>query len=731
MTSFLASPGPRWFTIPPHRPFAEDLARGVLLAIAQGGPEALADVVLLTPTRRAGREVAHAFLAVGAAPAALLPRIQPLGDLDEGEPPFEPADIALGLPPAIPPMLRRFELARLVKANEDLLKRDLDAPGALAMADALGTFLDSCTLEECHDPDAIDGLAGQEHAQHWAISAAFLKLALVRWPERLAELGYVDLTMRQVTLLRRLAETWDTKPPAGMLIAAGSTGTAPATASLLNVIANAPRGCVVLPGLDQDLATSAWDAIEEHHPQASLRRLLTGAGIERDRVQLWPQSQAIDSGGRWRRRLINEALRPAAKTDDWLQQIKDLREESEDEGIDPISVGLKGLTVLKARSEDEAAAAVAVLIRETLDTPGATVALITPDMALARRVSARLGRWDIQADTSAGSPLAEFPIAVLATLAARAATDTANPVVLLGLLKSPLTRLGLTSELFNAAATGLEQFALRGARMRDFASLEARLRNQVAEATAGRRPFAEAIPTLEAGLAFLPRLQGALEPFAEVFGGDTTAVSIAATALAHCLEALALGDEGGTGRLWAGPDGEAVSRLIGDLIEESSGLPPVTAAEFLTLLETLLEGESLRGGDAHPRVRILGAIEARLVRADRLILAGLEEGVWPAPAPNDPFLSRPMRADLGLPPPERRIGLSAHDFAQAASAPNVVLLHCERRGGSPTVASRWLWRLQTLVKGATRDLADRPEIYAWAADMDLALGAPPERLRPA
>ena len=109
------------------------------------------------------------------------------------------------------------------------------------------------------------------------------------------------------------------------------------------------------------------------------------------------------------------------------------------------------------------------------------------------------------------------------------------------------------------------------------------------------------------------------------------------------------------------------------------------------------------GGASHPRLRILGAIEARLVRADRLVLAGLEEGVWPQGAPIDPFLSRPMRKQLGLPPPERRIGLSAHDFAQAACAPNVVLLHTERRGAQPSVQSRWLWRLRDPGQGRGRD----------------------------
>ena len=205
-----------------------------------------------------------------------------------------------------------------------------------------------------------------------------------------------------------------------------------------------------------------------------------------------------------------------------------------------------------------------------------------------------------------------------------------------------------------------------------------------------------------------------------------------ARALTLALEAMAADPAGDVGGLWAGAGGEALVTLLTALIEEADGLPPLTAAGFAELLESLLAGETVRSGAAsHPRLRILGAIEARLVRADRLILAGLEEGVWPAGAPIDPFLSRPMRKLAGLPPPERRIGLSAHDFAQAACAPDVVLLQSERRGGAPAVASRWLWRLRTLAGGAGTALPGRPEVLDWARALDAPIEPAPAALRTA
>lgn len=730
MTILFDRTGPRWFTIPAHRPFAEDLARGVMAELAGSGPDAIADALILTPTRRGGRELAHAFLTEGGGMAALLPQIRPLGDLDDGEPPFEPGDIALDLPPSISPWRRRFELAGIVKAHETLLGVELDAAGTLAYADALAQFLDSCQIEEIDDPAALDDLVEADHALHWAKSAAFLKKALSAWPMRLAELGVIDVAERRTRLLRRLAETWDARPPRHLLIAAGSTGTVPATGDLLAVIARAPRGCVVLPGLDLDLDEAAWSKVEDQHPQGAMKRLIeVRAKVGREGVTEWPASGAPAMHGRWRRRLINASLRPADSTKDWLKDIADIRAETAAEGVDPIAEGLQGLTVVTGRHEEETASLAALLLREVLETPDKTAALITPDLALARRVSARLSRWGVEADSSAGMDLAAFPAAVLARLVAWLVTDHADPVALLGVLKSPHCRLGMEAGAFVFARDALEKHALRGPRPLDFAALRQRLTPRVAEARGAKPPPEDERIAAE---NLLGSLYAALAPARAAFDGGQASAAEAAEGLTLSLEALAADETGAPGALWGGPAGEALGGLIAGLLSDAEGLPPMDAAAFATLLERLIDGETVRGGgQAHPRIRILGAIEARLVRPDRLILAGLEEGVWPAGAPVDPFLSRPMRKVLGLPSPERKIGLAAHDFAQAASAPEVFLLRSERRGGSPAVASRWLWRLETLARGAQVGLPGRPDLMAWAAALDEPLAAPPPDLAPA
>jgi len=704
--------GPRWFTIPAHRPFVHDLAQGLYDALSPLGPDALSQAVVLTPTRRGARALADAFVAVGGGKAILPPQIRPLGDLDEGEPPFEPGDLAVDLPAAIQPLRRRFELIRLVKDHEAALERDLDACAALELADALGSFLDSLQIEEVPEDPDLGALVAADLAEHWRISREFLEMALAEWPRRLAALGVVDVSARRVALLRALADSWAAQPPPGVLIAAGSTGTAPATARLLTVIARLPQGAVVLPGLDEHLADDAWARVDEQHPQGAMKRLLEDrAGLTRADVRRWPGSPVLASQGRWRQRVINEALRPARATADWLTAIAALKGEGEAEGVHPIADGLQGLSLVTARSEDEAATVAALLLRETLETPGRTAALVAPDQVLARRVAAKLARWGIVADVSAGTGLAGCPCGVLAGLVARAATDPLDPIVMLAVLKHPLVRLGLPQDALAGPLEALERHGLRGPRRTGWEALEALIRVQAKEAAAGP-------------LDLLARYRAALAPATAAGGGE---VAAATRGLCESLEALAADPGGVTGGLWAGAAGEALSRLLAGLIGDSAGLPATSPRGFAELLARLMAGESVRGGGAtHSRLRILGAIEARLTRADRLIVAGLEEGVWPQAATADPFLSRPMRKTLGLPPPERRVGLAAHDFAQAACAPEVILLHSERRDGSPSVKSRWLWRLETLARGAGVVIAGRPEVLAWARGLDAALDYKPE-----
>lgn len=727
-----AQDGPRWFGVAAHRPFLADLAAGVLDWLGDAAPETLSDAVILLPNRRAARVFVQALADRADGRAVLLPQVRPLGDLEEDEPPFAPGELGLDLPPAIAPLTRRFELARLAAR---LSGEDLTPMGALGLADAVGALIESCGLEEVDlsEPGRLTALAADSDlALHWERSAGFLEAMAAAWPRRLAELGLSDPAWRRTRLLRLLAERWAEAPPDQPVLAAGSVGGAAVVADVLAAVARAPRGAVVLPGLDRDLPPDVWDQIDEQHPQSGLKRLLERAAVERGAVRPWfvpAGAGATHARGEARQRLLNEALRPAEATGDWRDAIAQVRREAADadRAADPIAQGLEGLSLLTARSEEPAAGAIALMMRETLETPGRTCALVTPDLGLARRVEARLARWGIVADSSAGRPLTRLPAGRLMALAARFMAAPTDPHGLLALLKHPAVR-ARAGEAGDRARDALERRVLRGPPQADWGRLARRI-ERVAGGDGRGRPRSEAAARafdrdIERARALAGRMEAlwdtAFAPFAASPEGTATP-DAAAASLAALMEALA------GGGVWAGPDGEAAAALASALIEGGGALPPLDPPAFVELVAGLLADQAVRvGGATHPRLRILGTLEGRLARADHMILAGLEEGVWPSAAATDPFLSRPMRARLGLPPPERRLGQAAQDFVQAAAADEVVLVHCERRGGQPAVRSRWLWRLEMLARGADRP--DAPVTLPQARpplDWQAALDAPP------
>lgn len=698
--------GPRWFSIPSGRCFLDDLALGLCRAL----DGELASATILMPTRRGARAMAHAFSHQARGKPLLLPQVRAIGDLDEGEPPFDLDALGLDLPPALSSVRRRFELARLIVEKYDGIP-DISGRLALELADSLAAFFDSLALEEVDATDKLDRLVHNEGAdqysvegwaRHWQISARFLEVAVREWPKRLNEMGFMDPSQRQVALIRRLVNQWADKTPSTPLILAGTTGSAPSTADLANVVANAKMGAVVLPGIDLSLADDAWAQIEESHPQSTLKRLLDRHDVTRQQVQIWPASQVAERKAESRRRLLNEALRPAEATKDWREQINILKAE----GPRTLEDGLDGLFEIDTARDEEAASVIALLMRETLETPGKTAALVTPDQTLARRVTARLTRWGLAADSSAGEPLSNgltgrFLLDLLGLL-----LEPHDPVLLLSLWRNPLCRFAEEQGIGN-----IEKFALRGARPNSLGTITERVEGLNAFYPDILSPWTDYVATIT------PILD---QPFQD-FGASLTLFSMVAQGLARDASAL-----------WAGAAGALASELLAELMREGAGYEIATPREFADILSHLIRQAKVRtGGNTHPRLQILGAIEARLIKADRIILAGLEEGVWPQAPDLDPFLSRQMRQKLGLPTPERRTGLSAHDFLQAAAAPEAYLITRKRKEGEPQVQSRWLWRLKTLCEGAGVRIPSRPDLLDWARALDCGLTAKPASLRPA
>lgn len=710
-------PTPRLFTIDAGRPFLRDLAHGLLEAIVTDDPLALADMEILLPTRRAARALADAFVQAGPRRASILPRIRPIGDVDEDEiavtADFNADDI--DLPPAASPLERRLVLARLVAEADKMFSGQERWPAAIAAADELASLLDSFYAEEI-DFARLDDLTPSEHAAHWERSLKFLRIVTDAWPDYLARTGQIDPAQRRGRLIDLRARQLVDERPAHPIIIAGTTGSAPAVARLMRAVASLPNGAVVLPGLDRALVrdAKAWSVIEDPHPQAGLKALL--AFLERDAstVAAWPRS-ATEAAPSRRAGLLSLALRPAEATDDWRALVTDAAAE------DPhLSDATRGLAIVEAEDEEAEAAAIAILMREALEAKERTAMLVTPDRTLARRVAAKLRRWNIAVDDSAGVPFANSPCGTYLRLAAAWLATPSDPHAALALVKHPLAGFGFDTHAARTAVIAFDA-ALRGlAPGPGLAGLAAKV--------ASSAFFADRAGPLVTALVRAAQHwpTGRSAPFTDYLAAHVeVAENIAATSA----------EEGQT-RLWRGEDGEAGASLLAELRETAMALGSISADDYAQAFSQILAGASLRRrSSAHPRLSILGPLEARLQSSDLMILSGLNEGVWPGDAGADPFLSRPMRKTLGLPSLERRVGLAAHDFAQGAAAPEVVVTRALRSGGAPAKPSRWIVRLKNILAGAgTVDAVDKStRLAAWASALDAAgpvKRAPPPRPTP-
>ncbi len=726
---------PRVFTIPPGVPFldtlAEALLAGRLVDFDRGDPLALAGVTVLLPTRRAVRAFRAVLVAQLDGEAAILPAIRPIGDVDEEEhllaPSSEPAAERIVLPAAVSPLARRLALTRLILAWARAVRRELlmlgpdepllvpaSAADAARLAGDLARLLDD--METAGIPwQRLSALVPEEHARYYQITLDFLKIVVEQWPAHLAEIGLTDPAVRRDMLIRAAAGRL-----AGPVVAAGSTGSIPATAHLLKAIARHAHGAVVLPGLDQDLDAEAWEAIGSTkeaapsafgHPQFGLKALIGEIGILRGDVE--PLAPAADDLAA-RRRLVAEALRPAETTDRWA-----------DGAIADAEAAMAGVTLLKARNEQEEATAIALALREAVEMPGATAALVTPDRTVARRVAAELGRWGLDIDDSAGVALDRLGEGVFARLLAEAALSEADPVLLLALAKHPLAAFGMSRPECRRAARMLEIALFRGHRVTGgiaalapaLARSRAALDEEGTHPPAARRRMRDEDWHATEGLAAtLAEILGPLEQ--ALSGADTITVADATARLQTALTAAATDDSGADGL--DTPAGRALRAILDGLGEGGSTLT-LRGSDYPEFLRALMADAALAppaGRD--PRISIWGALEARLQSVDLMVLGGLDEGVWPADTRTDPFLSRAMRSEVGLPPPERRLGQAAHDFVQGALAQRVIVTRAEKRGGTPTVESRWLQRLEAVAgKAAMQAAGGRGDVYVdLARDID-------------
>jgi ATP-dependent helicase/nuclease subunit B len=711
----------RVFLIPAHQRFLPALAAGLLAQTARDDPAALASYTLLLPTRRAARALREAFLTAAGGRALLLPRMRALPGLSVEEADELALPALLDLPPAVAPLTRQAVLSRIVLGIPRRFGGPLGAEQAWLLAGELATLFDEIAFEEADldlietaDPvdfaaswlSRLDGLVPDKLAVHWQITTKLLQAVVRDWNGWLQDQRMMDLGLARVRALIAQRRALEAAPPREKLIAAGigAGGTIPAATALLRCIANLPNGALVLQGMAEPITPSLADAIRRapSHPFAGQLKLLADLGVEPNAPRPW---NTADHAGAPADRavMLARSLRPAEGLDVWAER-----------DAPRWHAALAGLSRLEAADAQQEAAAIALLLREAMQTPGKRAALITPDRDLARRVAAELARHGITADDSAGAPLADAPAAAFLRLMALMVADGFAPAPLLAVLKHPLCSAGMERGAWLDAVRALERKCLRGPRP-----------------AAGLDALRAALPAGDTALlGLLDALQSALGDFTALPPSPARPPADLLTLHLAAAEALAATpDIPGGLRLYAGEEGEALARHLAALAEALVEVPPIKPAEWPGAFDAMLAGpiappfRARRDTAAHPRIAILGLLEARLQHFDRVILGALEENIWPQATEPGPWMSRPMRARFGLPAPEARIGRVAADFFHAAShAGELVLSSARKRGGAPSVPTRWLTRLETFLKGQGEIKIPASDAARWAASLDAPEG---------
>ena len=705
------------YFVPPGSPFAQLLAKGVIEAWG-ADPLRLSKVTIFLPTRRACRSLRDAFLDASQGGALILPRLVPLRDfgeeaLEEADAFSIDADGLANVPPAMPALERQLILARLIRewerAHRPAAGEGMAHEHALRLAKELARFIDQVETEGL-DFAGLRELVPEDYARHWQETLSFLRIVTDWWPAIEAERGALGPAKRYALLVEQRIERWRAAPPEEPIVIAGSTGSVPATRALMRAVLALPRGAVVLPGLERDADEALWAAMADDptHPQFGLATLLAALGETRRQVRLWPGSEtAVPQAAM--SSFVSAAMVPASATARWQEIAVQVSDSA-------IAETMRKVWCFDCADPGDEGRVAALLLREALEEPGRTAALVTPDRTLARRVAGELKRWNLPVDDSAGVPLAKTVPGNFLRLLAQAAMSAWAPLELLALLKHPLASGGLAPGRFRAMARRLELAALRGVRPRPGLDGVIRLLESLEGEEEIRRWFAA--------------LASGLSPFEKLFQEKTVSLDTLIRQHLEAAEMLAASDDqSGAERIWREEAGEHLAQFFSEVLSSGGAMPSVVPLAYPGVLEALLDGQEVRPRfGSHPRLAILGPLEARLQRYDRIILGGLNEGIWPAGDDPGPWLSRPMRETFGLPSPERRIGLAAHDFSQAFSAGEVILTRAQRSEGSPTVPSRWLRRLDALAElvGARAfSEPDRPPYRSWSEALDR-----PDSVRP-
>ncbi len=634
----------------------------------------LSKIKIFLPNQRAVRELQNAFVKLHGMDATLLPQIMSLSNFDESI--FFNSESYINIPKPVSNQERLLLFIRLITARPDSFRIDnLTFAQACYLAKELASLVDM-TNNENLDFSALEHLVPEEYAAHWQNTLRFLKIITEFYPQILREKNLIDRSEYSRLLMQEQISCWQNNPPKNQIIIAGTTATFPMMKELVKTVLSLPNGSVWLSGIDKYLDNDSWQKIDEQHPQYELKELLEFLHISRFEVK-----DIIPAVQKERENFLSEVMRPATSTEEW-QNLSSQKISSN---------AVNNFHMINCRDSKEEALTIASIMRHNLETPEKTTALVTTDRNLARRVSNELLRWNIKADDSAGIPVLQTPQGIFLRLIAALCQDNFSPFYFLSLYKHPLCCAGKNRSYILENIRKFEKDFLR--------KRENKEKNLFIEEQ--KQLFSSFNELLTQEKADFKQLLIKHLEIAEFLASKETS--------------------SGAEILWCGNNGETLAKFFAELLETADIITEIPHGQYLDFFEALLSGTMVREKyGSHPRLRILGAIEARLCSFDCTIISGLNEGTMPETSSSGAWLSRPMQKDFGLPLPEKSIGVLAHDFYEMACGKEIYLTRAEKVQSTPTVKSRWWLRIETVADALGFDIH---KIHAspylqWAQKLD-------------
>ncbi len=656
------------FNIPFGISFCDAIAKRFALRYKEN-PFDLTDVVFFVPNRRAVLSFKEAFLRQKGLKPFLLPKIKAIGDVNEDDVFLSSdQDCLADATPAVSFEERLFLFARLICSKHDQYGiKDISFEQALTLAADLAKLIDA-TYDEELSFEKLTTLVDEQYAEHWQETLKFLRIVTAFWPDILKERGLVDASLKRNMLLKQQAASWLQNPPKHKIVACGLSTAFEGLRSVLQALKATDNAEIYLYGLDRSLPKDVFDNISEQHPQFENKNLLALLGLTRDDVLDMDKSENSS-----RNALISKIMQPAEMTADWQKTTDNF----------DFDTAMKNVHFTVCHDDFEEARVIAVMMRETLETPEKTAVLITPDRTLARIVASELQCFGVDIDDSAGMPLHLTQIGLYFRQIIGVLENDFSPSSVAALLKNPYIKMGENQQKLRTDIRKNE--------------LEKRLPS-----------FDDTPENMFAEDTLTKQLKTYFKELEDLY--TKKSVPLLALLKAHIKTAEALAasaDVSGPENLWRHDDGKKAAAYLAKILEKADVAGDISPSSYGAVLTTLLSLETVRKTyGTHPRLKILGLIEARFNTFDRVIIGGMNEGIWPQKIKTDPFMSRTMKKDFGLPASEKSVGITAFDLSSFLAAKEVFLTRSERSCGTPTDKSRYWLRFETLIRIFKKDIKD-------------------------